>query len=67
MADSEQPTTTAPAAAVKPTRPDEALFNENLKKAQKEYDDAMIRYVSLFLFNWPVTLAAVGRCMDLHF
>jgi hypothetical protein len=47
MADS---TTAAPAAAAapaaRPTRPDEALFNENLKKAQKDYDDAMTRYVS---------------------
>ncbi|KAH8912828.1 hypothetical protein BR93DRAFT_114344 [Coniochaeta sp. PMI_546] len=44
MADSEPTTTAAPAAAARPTRPDEALFNENLKKAQKEYDDAMTRY-----------------------
>ena len=49
MADSEKPAAAAPAAAApaKATRPDEALFNENLKKAQKEYDDSMTRYVSL--------------------
>ena len=43
----------APAAAARPTRPDEALFNENLKKAEKEHADSMARLVSLpFVFNW---------------
>lgn len=67
MADSESTTAApAPAAAAKPTRPDEALFNENLKKAQKEYDDAMVRYVSLPSLQWLAILgclAAMGRCI----
>ncbi|KAB5576499.1 hypothetical protein GE09DRAFT_1024740 [Coniochaeta sp. 2T2.1] len=33
----------APAAAARPTRPDEALFNENLKKAEKEHADSLAR------------------------
>ncbi|KAK3318321.1 hypothetical protein B0H66DRAFT_556823 [Apodospora peruviana] len=34
----------AAAAPVKPTKPDADLFNEQLAKGQKEYDDAMTRY-----------------------
>ena len=38
--------TAAPAANLKPSKPDQDLFNKSLEKAQKEYDDAMTRYVS---------------------
>jgi hypothetical protein len=57
MADSKTAAPAAAAPAARPTRPDEALFNENLKKAQKEYDDAMVRYVSLY--------ALIGCCPSL--
>ncbi|OIW32460.1 hypothetical protein CONLIGDRAFT_642171 [Coniochaeta ligniaria NRRL 30616] len=63
MADSE-PTTTAPAAAARPTRPDEALFNENLKKAQKEYDDAMTRYAAQNAIKAKIELVQPNKNKD---
>lgn len=47
--DSTTPAAAAPAAAAstKPTKPDEALFNEKVAKAEKEHADAMARYVRL--------------------
>jgi uncharacterized coiled-coil DUF342 family protein len=46
--DSTTPAAAAPAAAAstKPTKPDEALFNEKVAKAEKQHADAMARYVS---------------------
>lgn len=38
--------TSAPAANVKPTKPDQDVFNKDLAKAQKEHDDVMAKYVS---------------------
>jgi hypothetical protein len=44
MADSTPPAA-APAASTRPTKPDQALFDEKLAKAEKEYQDVMTKYV----------------------
>lgn len=36
---------TTPVTAVRPTKPDEALFRETLAKAEKEHADAMSQFV----------------------
>lgn len=46
MADSKPTTPAAAATGTKPTRPDEALFNEQLAKVEREYAEVMTRYVS---------------------
>ncbi|KAK0619907.1 hypothetical protein B0T14DRAFT_431864 [Immersiella caudata] len=43
MADSTAPAA-APAASIRPTKPDQALFEEKLTKAEKEYQDVMTKY-----------------------
>ncbi|KAJ9137333.1 Nuclear segregation protein (Bfr1) [Pleurostoma richardsiae] len=45
MADTASPAPAAP--VVKPTRPDEKAFQENLAKAQKEHDEVMGRYKAI--------------------
>jgi chromosome segregation ATPase len=43
MADSTTPAA-APAASTRPTKPDQALYDEKLAKAEKEYQDVMTKY-----------------------
>jgi hypothetical protein len=45
MADSTAPATAAPAAVTKPVKPDADAFNEQLGKAEKDYQEAMTKYV----------------------
>lgn len=45
MAESQTPAA-APAATTKPGKPDQDAFNEKLAQAEKEYQDALKKYVS---------------------
>ncbi|KAK0714596.1 hypothetical protein B0H67DRAFT_216138 [Lasiosphaeris hirsuta] len=51
----------APAAPVKPVKPDTDLFNEQLGKAEKEYQDAMTRYNAI---KAKIELAAPNKNKD---
>ncbi|KAK5653881.1 hypothetical protein OQA88_7806 [Cercophora sp. LCS_1] len=44
MADSTPAATATPAVATKPTKPDADLFNENLAKAEKTFQDVMAKF-----------------------
>jgi len=54
MAETTTASTAAPAAATadkrKPEKPNAELFNERLAKAEKEYQDAMAKYVRRMCF-----------------
>lgn len=39
---------TAASAAAKPLKPNQELFNEEVAKAEKEYKEAMTKYVSKY-------------------
>lgn len=56
----------APAASTRPAKPDDDLFKENVAKAEKEYADAIGKYVCSPILHCSCLQYILGGASQLH-